>query len=275
MKIFKKNYKIFLLLLVLISPLICLIILQEANATENTLSEIELNRYIESAEKIKKVVSSSVFILPELDMISSEIIDNLLEKTYKYDNFLNNYTRDVEKEGGILFDDLLNGYRVNRKMFYLVKDINSLAKAFQNNYELINTTEIFLETNRELVERTEEFEDLILKNRENLNDNLKDVESLLSSIVTDIKIERDYYDNDIDNLVFLRNDLQNIVNNYLSLSADIIKVSQNISESIENNLIITKIKECELGGGEYDEKLSVCICEDGLKWEEFKKECIK
>jgi hypothetical protein len=105
----------------------------------------EMERYIDSSDRIIEIVSNSIITLPKLNMLGSGVIANLVFKVNKYSSFVNDYTQDIETEGEALFGDLMEGYRSTRKLVFLAKSINNLSSAQQTAYELINTVDNYLD----------------------------------------------------------------------------------------------------------------------------------
>jgi hypothetical protein len=200
-------------------------------AKGSTAANTEIERYIDSSDRIVEIVSNSIITLPKLNMLGSEIIASLITKVEKYSSFVLDYTQDIETEGEALFDDLMDGYRSTRKLVFLAKSINSLTVSQQTAHELINTVDIYLDEEKSEVSDYDIFKDALDEQRNMLDNNLSTIEDLTSNIISSVSIDRDSYTNDINNLLSLRSQLRETIDIYLEVSDEIINISENIVDA--------------------------------------------
>ena len=254
------------------------------NVAKGSTSNTEMERYSDSASKIVEIVSNSIITLPKLDMLGSEVIASLITKVEKYSSFVNDYTQDIEKEGEALFDDLMDGYRVLRKSIFVFKNINSLTASQQTAYELINTVDRYLDEEGSEIYNYNTFKKSLDKQENILNNNSDILETLTSSIISSVSIDRASYSNDINNLLILRSQLKETTDVHLEVSSEIIDISEDIIASINGDTdassdhgsdsVITQ-EECKIGKGIWDEKTLTCSCEDSkLAWSDGDKACV-
>jgi len=202
------------------------------NVNISPLEKEEVDRYINSIDQITKVVSNSILILPKLDMIGGEAMTVILTKISNYNNFINDYTQDIEQDGASLFSDLIDGYRATRKVFYLAKSINNLALSVQSAYELVNSSENFLEENKELILDSDDLQDSVDDYKIDLEDNSLFLEDFIQSIADNVRIELGFYEEDINNLTSLREVLEENIDFHLQLSTEIIDTCEEIISSV-------------------------------------------
>jgi hypothetical protein len=195
----------------------------------------EMERYIDSSDRIIEIVSNSIITLPKLNMLGSGVIANLVFKVNKYSSFVNDYTQDIETEGEALFGDLMEGYRSTRKLVFLAKSINNLSSAQQTAYELINTVDNYLDEESSTIYNYNTFKNSLQEQKNLLDNNFNALEILISNVISNVNIERDSYANDISNLFSLRAQLKESADVYLGVSNEIISISEDIIKNETNN----------------------------------------
>jgi hypothetical protein len=192
------------------------------------IDNVEMERYVDSKDRIMEIVGNSIITLPKLNMLGTDVIASLVVKVDKYSTFVNDYTRDIETEGEALFDDLMEGYQVIRKTVFVAKNINSLTASQQTAYELINTVDNYLDIAISAAPDHGTFESSLDEQRDILDDNFELVEDLTSGIISNVSMESDSYGDDINNLLSLRSQLKEITDIYLNVSSEIVNISEEI-----------------------------------------------
>jgi len=238
--------------------------------TSSKLTNEKIERYRSSVDQINKVVNNTVLILPKLEMIGENIMSKILTEVRRYNNFINDYTEDIETDGADLFDELLDGYRATRKMLYLLKDINDFSRSIQTSYEVINTSEDFLQENKKNISNPDDFQESISIYQEDLDQESLLLEGLTNTLIDSLKDNSELYEENIIIINTLNEILKDNIDPYLELSTDIIIISSNI---INLNFQEELIEECMNADGEWDEKTSTCICKEGV-WDFTSKKCI-
>jgi|GEM_PF-5956147 hypothetical protein len=225
---FKKYIIIFLI--VFIIPLFVEAAKDDLISIEPT-KDSEINRYINSAENIVKIVNKDIIFLSGLNMVGETVIEAVLLKFNNYNSFIDKYSPKIEKEGASLFDDLMNGYKSTRKYFHLINDIDSLSSSMEIAYELLNTTDVFLEENSKKGSSFKESEKSLEEFRESLNKKTFLVESLILEVLANVNINQDSYEDDLDYLNYYKKEMQEIKDSYLEVSNSIIDLSERVIES--------------------------------------------
>lgn len=239
----KKNYKKFSTLFFSVSVilLVVLVVPVSLNHVKGASSDHgELSKYGEAAEEIVQIVNSNIVTLPKLKMVSSSVINNVLSKLNKYSVFVNDYSNnlgvDSSSDHGALFDDLISGYQASRKFIYLIKDIDNITSSAQTAYTLINTAETFLEEQGDQLSNYtyNGFDSDLRYFKTILDRNNLLAEDLVLETISRIRIDRNYYSQDIVKLLSLREDLKEIKDSHLDLSEDIIKEVEDVVRVIDS-----------------------------------------
>lgn len=202
--------------------------LVDINIARGSTSSTEIERYVDSSDRIIEIVSESIITLPKLNMLGSEIISSLITKVNNYSSFVNDYSQDIETEGEALFDDLMEGYRSTRKLIFLARSMNNLIAAQQTAYELINTIDNYLDEENSGINNYNEFKNSLGTQKNLLDNNLGVVESLISNTISNVRIEGGSYTNDLNILSSLRSQLKGVTDIYLGVSDEIIVVAEEI-----------------------------------------------
>ena len=235
----KFNKVIFIILLsFFVLPLFGLVSL--GNAEDSSHSTY---RYVDNADRIFQFVSDNVNFLPKLNMLGTEVINNIVLKINNYGIFVDDYIQNVEIEGDVSFNDLMEGYRSTRKLVFLVEKINNLVASQQTAYELTNTVGNYLEEKRSEVSNYNVFKNSLSDQKDILDNNFDIAESLTLNIISTVDMDGSSYTEDINNLFFLRSQLKEIIDNHLEALSEIIDISENILESVNNSSSIFSDRE--------------------------------
>ena len=192
---------------------------------QNQRQRAILERYIRSADKIIQVFEvQTTTVLPNLDKISDNYKDVLVEKITEYNGFINNFTKSIYENGdGVsdLFSQILGDYRFLRKATHRVGKFNNLVKQIELAYELKNSTDRFIKNNK--VSGSEKLLVSLEKNEYELNNLAKNTENSVSNIfiiINEMKLEE--YSQAIDLLEKQKENYDNFVMNYNQVSDKII-----------------------------------------------------
>ncbi len=200
---------------------------------EAPVNDSEIERYTDSANRIRQIVSSNIMVLPELDMLGIEVVNSLITKISKYSAFVNDYSQDIEGGGEALFKDLMEGYRGTRKFMYFAKKINSLISAQQKAIFLGNAATNLPGWN-DHISNYEELNNSLTNSMNKLEGSINVTEILISDTISVVTIERGSYANDINNLTSFRVQLKGIIDEYLVTSKEIENISEDIVDAIAN-----------------------------------------